>query len=160
MRSAWKVRVAGWIAPGRACTTPATISASAPVVRDRLFAAGGHDRTGDGTGVAFLAERLDDRCQVSFGRRCQEIGRRRPVAAHAHVERTIVAKGEATVGLIELQRGNSEVEDDAVNGVVPAIARDRLQIGEFVLDQSRAARQPRARGRLRARSRCGRGRCR
>ena len=74
--------------------------------------------------------------EILFGRRCQEISRRRTVASHAHVERTIVAKGEATVGLIELQRGNSEVEDDAVYGVVPAIAYDCLQMREFVLDQS------------------------
>src|SRR5450755_3726368 len=33
MRSAWNVRVAGWISPGRERTTEATISASAAVVR-------------------------------------------------------------------------------------------------------------------------------
>ena len=32
IRNAWNVRVAGWIAPGRECTTRATISASAAVV--------------------------------------------------------------------------------------------------------------------------------
>ena len=35
---------------------------------------------------------------------------------HPHVERRVDAVGEAAVGLVELQRADAEVEEDAVDG--------------------------------------------
>ena len=55
--SAWKVRVAGWIAPGRARTTRATMSASASVVRIGAFARSAHDGARDRAGMPLLAQR-------------------------------------------------------------------------------------------------------
>ena len=43
--------------------------------------------------------------------------------------------GEAAVADVELHRGDTEVEDDAVDRVIAAAARDRFQIREFVLHQ-------------------------
>src|SRR5262249_60675531 len=62
-----------------------------------------------------------------------------PVGAHAHVERTIMAEGKSARRLVELHRGDTEVEDDPVDRVIAAAARDRLQIREFVLYQDEPA---------------------
>ena len=135
MRSAWNVRVAGWMAPGRACTMRATMSAERARGADRRIAAGGDDGAGDGARVAFFAEDRQDGCKVALGGRRHDVGRARSRGAHAHVERTVVAEGKSALGLVELHRGDAEVEDHAVDRVVAAAARHRLQIGEGVLYQ-------------------------
>src|SRR5262249_56625257 len=63
----------------------------------------------------------------------------RTVAAHAHVERTTMAEGKSARRLVELHRGDTEVEDDTVDRVIAAAARDRFEIGEFVLHQDEPA---------------------
>jgi len=50
-----------------------------------------------------------------------------------------MAEGKSTRRLVELHRGDTEVEDDAVDRVIAAAARDRFQIGEFVLHQDEPA---------------------
>ena len=82
-----------------------------------------------------------------------------PADAHAHVERTVMAKGKSALGLVELHRGDAEVEDHAVDGVVAAAAQHRLQIGEGCPPPAPAALAPPAQARRRARSRSGRGQC-
>ena len=154
MRSAWNVRVAGWMAPGRACTTRATISASARVVADRRVVARRDDGARDGARMALLAERRDDRREIALGRRGHHIGRARAVAAHAHVERTVEPEREAALGLVELHRRHAEVEHDAVDRVVAAAARDAFEIGEAILDQRQPAVRLADTDRRRARSRC------
>ena len=52
-----------------------------------------------------------------------------------------MAEREAALGLVELHRGDAEIEHDAVDRLVPGIARDGVEIGEAVFDQ----RQPAAR---------------
>ena len=127
---------------------------------DRRRAAGSDDGAGNGAGMALLAERRDDGGKVALGCRGHDIGRGRSVAAHAHVEGTIAAEGKSALGLVELHRGDAEVEDDAVDRVVSAALRHRLQIGESVLDQHQpAAGVLRQLGSARDRAR-GRGRCR
>src|SRR5262249_27782115 len=88
---------------------------------------------------ALFAQRRENGRKLALGRRRHDVGRGRPVAAHAHVERTVEAEGKSARRLVELHRGDPEVEDDAVDRVVAAAARDRLQIGEFVLHQSERA---------------------
>jgi len=56
---------------------------------DRLLAACGDDRPGDGARVAFLAERGDDRGKLPLRGARQDLGGTRPRGAHAHVERTL-----------------------------------------------------------------------
>jgi hypothetical protein len=46
-----------------------------------------------------------------------------------------MAEGKSALGLVELHRGDAEVEDHAVDRVVAAAAHHRLQIGEGVLYQ-------------------------
>src|SRR5262249_9816258 len=133
-RSAWKVRVAGWIAPGRACTTWATMSASAAVVRMGAPARA-HDRARDRARVALLAERRDDDGKIALGSMRHDISCARRRAAHAHIERTVEAEREAASGFVELHRGDAEIEDDTVDRVMAEATRDRRKIGEAVLDQ-------------------------
>ena len=49
--------------------------------------------------------------------RVDEVGGAVAVALHAHVERPVVAEGEAALGLVELHRGDADVEHDAVDAV-------------------------------------------
>ena len=53
--------------------------------------------------------------EIALGGRVHQIGGARPVAAHAHVERAVVAEREAALGLIELHRRDAEIEHDAVD---------------------------------------------
>ena len=77
---------------------------------DRRFAARRDDGAGDGAGVALLAERLDDVGEIALGRRRDHIGGGRAGVAHAHVERTVEPEREAALGLVELHRGDAEIE--------------------------------------------------
>ena len=52
---------------------------------------------------------------------------------HPHVERGVEAQREAALGLVELHRGNADVERDAVE-----IARDRVERAEARLDEPQA----------------------
>ena len=85
---------------------------------------------------------------------------RRPVAAHAHVERAVEAEGEAALGLVELHGRDAEVEHDAVHSVDAGSSRATAsQIGEAVLHQGQPAAGRSARAAPRAIA-SGRGRCR
>ncbi len=127
MRSAWNVRVAGWIRSGRACTTRPTMSASARVVRIGAFGAGADDGARDRAGMPLLAERSDDGGEVALGGLRHHVGGARPVAAHAHVERAVEAERKAALGLVELHRRDAEIEHDAVDRVVAKLPRDRCE---------------------------------
>ena len=75
MRSAWNVRVAGWMSPGRARTTDATISASARGgARSAPAARALHDGAGDGARMALLAEQEDDVGEIALARGVDHIG--------------------------------------------------------------------------------------
>ena len=116
MRNAWNVRVAGWMSPGFARTTRATMSASARVVAIGASRRAAHDRARHRAGVALLAERRDDGGKIALGGVRHHVGGARPVAAHAHVERTVETEREAALRLVELHRGDADVEQHAVDG--------------------------------------------
>ena len=61
MRSAWKVRVAGWMRSPVGPTAAATISASCRGALDRRLGARPLDGAGDASGLPLLAEHADDR---------------------------------------------------------------------------------------------------
>ena len=67
------------------------------------------------------------------------VGRARPGAAHAHVERTVEAEREAAGGFVELHRRQPDIEHDAVDRVIAAGPRHAFEIGETVLDQDQPA---------------------
>ena len=144
MRSAWNVRVAGWIWFGLARTTRADDvgqrpggARSAPRLRAATMARATRAR------MALLAELEDDVGEIALGRLRHHVGGARAVAAHAHVERAVEPEREAALGLVELHRGHAEIEHDAVDRGVAEFLRDAIERGEALLDQ----RQPAA-GRL------------
>ena len=79
--------------------------------------------------VALFAKRGDNGRKLALGCPCHDVGRGRSGAAHAHVERTVVAEGKPARGLVELHRGDAEVENHAIHGIPATRTRDRLQIG-------------------------------
>ena len=52
-------------------------------------------------------------CSDSVLTRSAAVG---PCRAHAHVERAVLHEGEAALGLVELHRGDAEIEHDAGDG--------------------------------------------
>nr|RAV91232.1 hypothetical protein DBT45_09165 [Aerococcus tenax] len=61
-----------------------------------------HDRLGDGARPLLLAIDGDDAGKIGLVEGVDDIGGRKPLAAHAHVERTVLLEGEAAFRLIEL----------------------------------------------------------
>ncbi len=78
MRSAWKVRVAGWIWPGRACTMRSTIADNCLVVTIGASLRARTIARAIGAGEPLLAEPRDDGCR-DRGRSQSRSGRRRSV---------------------------------------------------------------------------------
>ena len=144
----------------RVCTTRPTMSASARVVRIGRFGAGADNGAGDGAGMTLLAERSDDGGEIALGRMRHHVGCARSGVAHAHVERPIQAERKSALGLVELHRGNAEIEDNSVDRGVAEALRHRCEGGEPILHQQEAAPGRFHQIGARARSRSGRDRCR
>ena len=72
--------------------------------------------------MPLLAIAEDDRGQLRFVRRVDDIGGGGPGLAHAHVERAVLAEGEAALRLIELEGGHADIEHDAIGPGSPAAA--------------------------------------
>src|SRR4029077_3131650 len=106
---------------------------------DRLPGARLDDRARDRPGEALFAERCDDRRKISLGRSIQQIGGARSLAAHAHVDWAVVAEGESALRLVELHRGDAEIEQDPSDSCVPEPARNLFEIGESLLDHGEPA---------------------
>ena len=76
----------------------------------------GDDRLGEAAGARLVAIGPDHPRDLFFLGGIEEVGGARPVLAHAHVERSVLPKGEAALVLIELHGRNPDVERDAVHG--------------------------------------------
>ena len=78
----------------------------------RLHGTGGDDGPGDASGEALVAVDPQDAGQLRGVVAVDHVGRRpRRRRVHAHVEGTIVAVREPALGLVELRRGDAEVEE-------------------------------------------------
>ena len=89
--------------------------------------------------MTLLAENENDIGEIALARPGDHIGRARAVAAHAHVERSVEAEGEAALGLIELHGRDAEVEHHPVGFREAGIVRGVIEIGKPLLDQREAA---------------------
>jgi hypothetical protein len=79
MRSAWKVRVAGWLCPGfLRGRQPSTMRRQVQGGLDGRLGALGHDGAGDAARGAFFAVEMDDIGQQRLGRVGHQIGGARP----------------------------------------------------------------------------------
>ena len=72
-----------------------------------------------------------------------DIGGAGPVAVrsgHAHIEGAVGLEGEAARGVVELHRGDADVEHDAVARSETGLARDAVEIAEAPGNEGQAAR--------------------
>ena len=88
---------------------------------------------------ALLAEIVENVGESLLGRRIDEIGRARACSAHAHIERPVVAEGKAAFGLVELHRGNADVEDDSCEWEKILAGGDLLEFRETRLREPEPA---------------------
>src|SRR5690606_948146 len=71
---------------------------------DPLLFPGTDNGAGDGPGFPLLPKMEEDVRQLFLAERVHQIGGRRTLERHAHVERAVILKGEAALGLVELHR--------------------------------------------------------
>ena len=113
----------------------------------------GGDGAGDRTRAALLAQGRDNRGKLALRCRGNHLCRGRSAAAHAHVERTVVTEGKPPLRLVELHRGNAEIEHHAIDRLAGRASPDGAEIREFVLDE----REPRGRASHKLGAACDRG---
>ena len=86
--------------------------------RHELFCRGqrprGHNRAGDFARRALLAVMVENICDLALIGAVQQIGSGRARVAHPHIKRPFAHEREAALGLIELHRGDAEIEHDPV----------------------------------------------
>ena len=102
---------------------------------DRPLGAGADDGACDGARLALFAQYEQDRREVPLVGVGDDIGGARTVLLHAHVERPVEAEGKSARGLVDLHRGNAEVEHHAIDGSNAVCGQCRREVGEAVLDQ-------------------------
>jgi hypothetical protein len=78
--------------------------------------ASGDDGTRDPAGMPLFAIALNEFGQSALGQRVYQLFGAGPIAAHAHIQGTVEAEGKSTLCLVDLHRGDAEIEGDAVDG--------------------------------------------
>ena len=115
-----------------------------------------HDRPGDLAREPLLPEVAEDALEVAHVIPVEHVrGGAAGGLVHPHVERRVGAVGEAAVDLVQLQRGDAEVEEDRVGPVQPEVGEhgrhvvaDRVDAGEAVAEASEPAGRERERLRV------------
>ena len=134
IRSAWKVRLAGWPPVRRAGAGISAYSSStrrAEVVNGVVLALPDHGG-GDLAREPLLAVLAEHPGQLLGRVGVEDVGGGRAGGAvHAHVERRVLGVGEAALADVELHRGDAEVEEDGVHGVEAELVED---VGKLVVD--------------------------
>src|SRR5262245_34482573 len=82
--------------------------------------------------MALLAQNEDDGGEVALARFGHDVGRAWTAWSHPHVERPIEAEGKTAVSIVELHRGDAEIEYDAIHR---SRRGDRIEVREAVFDQ-------------------------
>ena len=82
--------------------------------RERRDGAVMRDGAGDAARGALLAELIDEIGERALLHAVDDVGGAAPALLHPHVERPVGAEREAALRLVELHRGDADVEDDAV----------------------------------------------
>jgi hypothetical protein len=110
IRSAWKVRLAGWPPVRRA--------------REGLPGALSHDGCGDAGREPLLAVLAEHPGELAPVVGVEDVGGR-PARGrvHPHVQRRVLAVGEPALGDVELHRGDPEVEQDPVGVLEPEVTQ-------------------------------------
>ncbi len=99
---------------------------------ERLGLARAHHGVGDLAGEPLLAVLPQDAGQVGGGVRVEDVGGGGTAGAvHAHVEGCVLAVGEAALHHVELEGGDTEVEEHRVDGREAEVVED---VGDLVVD--------------------------
>jgi hypothetical protein len=99
---------------------------------------GGDDGTCDAAGLGLLAIAVDDVRDDFLGSIVEEVGGALPFPAHPHVERPVGLEGEAAVGLVELHRGDADIEGHPVDLVNVAGGKRLAHPGETLRNKRQA----------------------
>ena len=116
--------------------------------------AAGDDRPGDPPRLPLLAIMEDDVGDLRLAGLVDEVGCALPLLGHPHVERPVPLEGEAPFGLVELHRGDADIERDAVD-LVDAVQGKRLTHPGKTLRNKRQAPPVRSRQSLALSDRVG-----
>jgi hypothetical protein len=102
---------------------------------DRGLGACHADGPRNAPGVAFLAVLEQHSRQLTLGHGREPVRRAGARAGiHAHVQRPVAQEAEAARGVVQLRRGDAEIEQDAVEAIREAgAARDCSQFGKIAL---------------------------
>ena len=126
----------GWVAAAalrRPRHDPAEHVDQGPGRRVRLLRAVGDDGPNDRAGVPLLAEVAQDPLKVGWVVAVEDVGRgHAPGLVHPHVQRRVDPIGEASVGLVQVQRADPEVEQRRVDR---RDAQGVDDLGELVIDR-------------------------
>src|SRR6188768_2326632 len=88
------------------------------------------DGARDRARMPLFTQSKNDTGEIPLARTVDHIGGARAFAAHAHVERPVVAEREAPLATVKLHRGNTQIEHDTIDRVMPGVARDGVKIGK------------------------------
>ena len=101
--------------------------------RDCVVRPSPHDRRDHQPRLPLLAEHRDHPGKVARLHAVDDIAGGRPVVPHPHVERPVLAKGKAALGLVDLHRRDADIEHDAVDGFMAVIGGKTVEVGEVCL---------------------------
>ena len=83
---------------------------------DTGFSAGADDGAGNGAGASLLAVLVDHVGEVAFVHGVDHVRRRRAArGVHAHIQRAVLAEGEAALRLVDLRGGYAQIQHDHVH---------------------------------------------
>src|SRR5690606_36374923 len=92
------------------------------------------------TGKTLLAVVLEDPGDLLLVGAGDPLGSADPrLRVHAHVQRAVIEEAEAALRVVQLRRGDSQIQQHAADGPTQALLGDRLaHLGEAALDDGEA----------------------
>src|SRR6476659_5652796 len=106
---------------------------------ERSVAPGGYDGASNRVGAMLLAKARNNASKLAPGSCCNNVGCGCSASSHAHVEGTVMAKREATRGIVDLKGGNAEIEYYPVHAFMPDGVYERLLFGKLPLPENKPA---------------------
>ena len=98
--------------------------------RDRRLGSCRDHCPSDPARAALLSIEVDRVREGAFLVAVDDVGRAHAILRHAHVERSVLHEGEATLRLVDLHGGDADVEDHAFDRLVTEVARDLVELRE------------------------------
>ena len=107
---------------------------------ERLFHPAAQDGRGDPARLALVAVQFEDVSHRPVVPAVDDVGGGLARIAHPHVQRTVAHEGKAALGLVQLHRGNPNVEHHTVQPRLAAVGKGLGQTGEGCTHQPELAR--------------------